>query len=65
MCRRYVIPEKAIVYKHLSFLNFQVPIIVHNETEQAKVWSQIYSEGTEMQSVPVIKAWQLNERMYF
>ncbi|XP_047256984.1 2,3-bisphosphoglycerate-dependent phosphoglycerate mutase 1 isoform X1 [Capsicum annuum] len=42
----------------------KVPIIVHNETEQAKVWSQIYSEGTEMQSVPVIKAWQLNERMY-
>ncbi|TMW95699.1 hypothetical protein EJD97_008471, partial [Solanum chilense] len=42
----------------------KVPIIVHDETEQAKVWSQIYSEGTEMQSVPVIKAWQLNERMY-
>ncbi|XP_060185899.1 2,3-bisphosphoglycerate-dependent phosphoglycerate mutase 1-like isoform X2 [Lycium barbarum] len=42
----------------------KVPIIVHNETEQAKLWSQIYSEGTEMQSVPVIRAWQLNERMY-
>ncbi|CAN4106421.1 unnamed protein product [Withania somnifera] len=42
----------------------KVPIIVHNETEQAKVWSQIYSEGTAMQSIPVIKAWQLNERMY-
>ncbi|XP_009622224.1 2,3-bisphosphoglycerate-dependent phosphoglycerate mutase 1 isoform X2 [Nicotiana tabacum] len=42
----------------------KVPIIIHNETEQAKLWSQIYSEGTEMQSVPVIKAWQLNERMY-
>ncbi|XP_068643145.1 2,3-bisphosphoglycerate-dependent phosphoglycerate mutase 1-like [Aristolochia californica] len=42
----------------------KVPIIMHNETEQAKVWSQIYSEETMKQSIPVITAWQLNERMY-
>lgn len=36
---------------------------MHNETEQATLWSQIYSEDTKKQSVPVIKAWQLNERM--
>ncbi|KAL4273900.1 hypothetical protein GQ457_13G010050 [Hibiscus cannabinus] len=42
----------------------KVPIIMHNESEQAKAWSQIYSEETIKQSIPVIAAWQLNERMY-
>nr|XP_017243939.1 PREDICTED: 2,3-bisphosphoglycerate-dependent phosphoglycerate mutase-like isoform X2 [Daucus carota subsp. sativus] len=42
----------------------KVPIFMHNETEQATLWSQIYSEDTKRQSIPVIKAWQLNERMY-
>ncbi|KAM7529256.1 hypothetical protein LguiB_032666 [Lonicera macranthoides] len=42
----------------------KVPIVMHNESEQARVWSQIYSEYTKQQSIPVFKAWQLNERMY-
>lgn len=42
----------------------KVPIIIHNENEEAKIWSQIYSEDTKSHSIPVVKAWQLNERMY-
>ncbi|XP_054788645.1 2,3-bisphosphoglycerate-dependent phosphoglycerate mutase 1-like isoform X2 [Prosopis cineraria] len=42
----------------------KVPIIIHNESEQARAWSQIFSEETKKQSIPVIAAWQLNERMY-
>jgi 2,3-bisphosphoglycerate-dependent phosphoglycerate mutase len=42
----------------------QVPIIVHNESEQATLWSGVYSEKTTKQSIPVITTWQLNERMY-
>ncbi|GMY11320.1 2,3-bisphosphoglycerate-dependent phosphoglycerate mutase 1-like [Fagus crenata] len=42
----------------------RVPIVVHNESEEAKAWSRIYSEETKKQSIPVITAWQLNERMY-
>ncbi|XP_020255667.1 uncharacterized protein LOC109832677 isoform X1 [Asparagus officinalis] len=42
----------------------KVPIIMHNESEQAKTWSQMYSEETQNQSIPVVTAWQLNERMY-
>ncbi|KAI7728406.1 hypothetical protein M8C21_009490 [Ambrosia artemisiifolia] len=42
----------------------KVPIIVHNENEEAELWSQIYSDDTKNQSIPVVKAWQLNERMY-
>ncbi|XP_077213614.1 2,3-bisphosphoglycerate-dependent phosphoglycerate mutase 1-like [Tasmannia lanceolata] len=42
----------------------KVPIIMHNESEQAKAWSQVFSEETKKQTIPVITAWQLNERMY-
>ncbi|WOL19410.1 hypothetical protein Cni_G28208 [Canna indica] len=42
----------------------KVPIIMHNESEKANKWSQIFSEETKKQSIPVITAWQLNERMY-
>ncbi|POO04037.1 Phosphoglycerate mutase [Trema orientale] len=42
----------------------KVPIVIHNESEQARAWSQIFSEDTKKQSIPVIQAWQLNERMY-
>lgn len=42
----------------------KVPITTHTENEQAKSWTQIYSEETKKQSVPVITSWQLNERMY-
>ncbi|KAL1536210.1 2,3-bisphosphoglycerate-dependent phosphoglycerate mutase 1 [Salvia divinorum] len=42
----------------------KVPIILHDENEQARVWSQIFSEDTKKQCIPVVTAWQLNERMY-
>ncbi|XAR73346.1 Phosphoglycerate mutase (2,3-diphosphoglycerate-dependent) [Bertholletia excelsa] len=42
----------------------KVPVVRHDENEHAKIWSQIHSEDTEKQSIPVVKAWQLNERMY-
>ncbi|KAI4321147.1 hypothetical protein MLD38_034565 [Melastoma candidum] len=42
----------------------KVPIVLHNESEQAKQWSKIFSEDTLKQSIPVVTAWQLNERMY-
>lgn len=42
----------------------KVPIILHDESEQAKTWSEIHSEEARKQSISVITAWQLNERMY-
>ncbi|CAM0913677.1 unnamed protein product [Alopecurus aequalis] len=42
----------------------KVPIIMHNESEEAHSRSQIFSKHTKEQSIPVITAWQLNERMY-
>lgn len=58
----------AVIFLELGFLNqmftLQVPIIIHNESEQATTWTQVYSEKTTKQSIPVITSWQLNERMY-
>ncbi|KAH6834738.1 Phosphoglycerate mutase family protein [Perilla frutescens var. hirtella] len=42
----------------------KVPIILHDENEQAREWSQIFSDDTKKQCIPVVTAWQLNERMY-
>ncbi|CAM8942927.1 unnamed protein product [Rhodiola kirilowii] len=42
----------------------KVPIVLHDENEQARAWSQVFSEETKKQTIPVVRAWQLNERMY-
>ncbi|XP_018456671.1 2,3-bisphosphoglycerate-dependent phosphoglycerate mutase 2 [Raphanus sativus] len=42
----------------------KVPIILHDESEKAQTWSHVFSEETRKQSIPVVAAWQLNERMY-
>ncbi|KAK9037720.1 hypothetical protein V6N11_022622 [Hibiscus sabdariffa] len=43
----------------------KVPIIQRNKSDREKeYWSQVSSEETIRQSVPVITAWELNERMY-
>ncbi|XP_071710485.1 2,3-bisphosphoglycerate-dependent phosphoglycerate mutase 1-like isoform X2 [Rutidosis leptorrhynchoides] len=42
----------------------KVPIFIHNDNEEAEIWNKIYSQDTKNESIPVIKAWQLNERMY-
>ncbi|TYJ46872.1 hypothetical protein E1A91_A02G149000v1 [Gossypium mustelinum] len=41
----------------------RVPIIIRKESDRAKEWSQVFSEETKRQSIPVITAWELNERM--
>lgn len=40
----------------------KVPVILHNESERAEAWSRIYSDTDDV--IPVVTAWQLNERMY-
>ncbi|CAL5368662.1 unnamed protein product [Camellia sinensis] len=57
--------ERLEKFGGLATLNsLKVPIIIHDESEESKMWSQIHSEETKKQSIPVVKAWQLNERMY-
>jgi len=41
----------------------KVPIVIHEEGKH-KDWSQIFSDETQEQCIPVIQAWELNERMY-
>lgn len=38
-------------------------MILHNESERAEAWSAIFSEDTDEEVIPVVTAWQLNERM--
>lgn len=41
----------------------RVPMVMHKEGK-LKDWAKIYDPKTEKQMIPVIEAWQLNERMY-
>ncbi|KAH7299555.1 hypothetical protein KP509_24G017900 [Ceratopteris richardii] len=42
----------------------KVPIVVHKEDDRSIAWSRIFSEQTSSEVIPVVTAWQLNERMY-
>eukprot|EP00271_Cylindrocystis_brebissonii_P019742 TRINITY_DN6192_c0_g1_i1.p1 TRINITY_DN6192_c0_g1~~TRINITY_DN6192_c0_g1_i1.p1 ORF type:complete len:316 (+),score=62.86 TRINITY_DN6192_c0_g1_i1:309-1256(+) len=42
----------------------KVPVILHRESERAIAWSTIFSKDTEEEVIPVVTAWELNERMY-
>lgn len=42
----------------------KVPYILHPHQGKLESWAKIYSQETEKNCIPVISAWELNERMY-
>lgn len=42
----------------------KVPVILHPGEGRIEEWGKIYSSAAASQTVPVIRAWELNERMY-
>lgn len=42
----------------------KVPMILHQGEGKLDEWSKCYDQETEKELIPVIKAWELNERMY-
>lgn len=42
----------------------KVPYVLHPHQGNLERWAQIYSPQAEEKCIPVITAWQLNERMY-
>jgi 2,3-bisphosphoglycerate-dependent phosphoglycerate mutase len=42
----------------------KVPTVLHTESDRAIAWSTIFSEETKEETIPVVIAWELNERMY-
>lgn len=42
----------------------KVPVILHSGEGRLEEWGQIYSSAASAQTIPVIRAWELNERMY-
>lgn len=42
----------------------KVPCVLHPGGGKLEEWAQIYSKKTQEMCVPVIVAWQINERMY-
>lgn len=48
----------------LSHHSKKVPRLLHPGEGKLESWAKIYSEHAEKNTIPVIAAWQLNERMY-
>lgn len=42
----------------------KVPVLLHPNEGKLEEWATIYSEEAKQMCIPVISAWQLNERMY-
>lgn len=42
----------------------KVPVFLHPHEGKQEEWGAIYSEEAKAQTIPVYRAWQLNERMY-
>lgn len=42
----------------------RVPYFIETEKDKPEEWSQIHDESVKKNCIPVVKAWQLNERMY-
>lgn len=42
----------------------KVPLLLHEHEGKLEKWAAIYSRQAEEMCVPVIRAWELNERMY-
>lgn len=42
----------------------KVPVLLHSGEGKLEEWSRCYNPHVEKELIPVIRAWQLNERMY-
>lgn len=42
----------------------KVPVVLHTGEGKLEEWGKIYSQEAEKMTIPVIRAWELNERMY-
>lgn len=42
----------------------KVPVVLHPENKKLEEWGNIFSEATKNSVIPVVEAWELNERMY-
>jgi 2,3-bisphosphoglycerate-dependent phosphoglycerate mutase len=66
-----VIYSSSLIRAHMTSLlamtqhsSGKVPIVLHDGEGKLEDWSQIHSEGTLATTIPFLRAWQLNERMY-
>lgn len=58
---------RAIMTAQLAMLSHhsgKIPVIQHPGEGKMEEWARIYSDDTLDNTIPVIRAWELNERMY-
>lgn len=58
---RAIMTAMLVMNEHSSG---KVPVLLHEHEKKLEAWSKNYSPHAEEMCIPVIRAWQLNERMY-
>lgn len=66
-----IIFVSALMRSHMSAVlvmlehtSGKTPVLVHPYEGQREDWGKIYSEETKENTIPMVAAWELNERMY-
>lgn len=59
---RLIRAQMTVVLALLHHESHKTPLFLHTDKEQS--WGQIYSEEAKRGTIPVVSAWELNERMY-
>lgn len=54
----------TLVLALLQHSSGKVPVFLHPGEGKLEEWSEIYSEEAKKKTIPVYRAWELNERMY-
>ena len=54
----------TLVLALLQHSSGKVPVFLHPGEGKLDDWGQIYSEESKKKTIPVYRAWELNERMY-
>lgn len=58
---RAIMTALLVMNEHASG---KVPLLLHKNEGKLEEWATIYSPKAEEMCIPVIRAWELNERMY-
>ncbi len=60
LCRAEMTALLAMSVHHSK----KVPVVLHSGEGKMEDWAKIYSQTTKTTIIPLIRAWELNERMY-
>jgi 2,3-bisphosphoglycerate-dependent phosphoglycerate mutase len=63
-CSTLVRSQQTAFLAMLKHHSGKIPVVIHTGEGRQEEWAQMYSEAAKEETIPVLRAWQLNERYY-